>query len=284
MSSKQLTSLFAIAAMASLLQAGPIFAPSYTASTTFTDVLGYTTMTMAFDGTSYWSTSGGSPDGYRLAQYTSGGAIVGTYAPGLDFRSIFTDASGTVYARQYANSTIYTQTSPGAFTPFVTLNGGSLDSQSSVILNTLGTQFIAMSGGSVSRWDLSGNYLGALTLSGFGGTEGNYPQGRGIAAAGNYYLTYDSNNVLSAWDPVTGARVDQTVLTGAGTSFDSLFSLSYANGQVWIADGPGGTWRGYDVGLGGFGAIPEPATVSMIAGGLALLLMRKLRKNTAWNR
>lgn len=256
MSITKLTAAFALSATAVLLQAGPIFAPSYAASTTFTDALGGTTMTVAFDGTNYWSTSGGSASGARLAQYTSGGALVGTYAPGLDFRSVFTDASGNVYARQYANSTIYTQTSPGTFAPFVTLNGGSLDSQSSVILNTLGTQFIAMSGGSVSRWDLSGNYLGALTLSGFGATEGDYPQGRGIAAAGNYYLTYDSNNVLSARDLVTGARVDQTVLTGAGTGFDSLFSLSYANGQVWIVDSPGGTWRGYDVGLGGFGAIP----------------------------
>ena len=36
---------------------------------------------------------------------------------------------------------------------------------------------------------------------------------------------------------------------GAGTSFDSYFSLSYANGMVWIVDTAGGNWRGFDVGL-----------------------------------
>src|SRR5205085_1671739 len=100
------------------------------------------------------------------------------------------------------------------------------------------------------RWDLAGNYLGATSLSGFGTmlNEINYPQERGIAAAGGYYLTY-SDSVLSAWD-ASGNRVGTTVLNGAGNSFDSDFSLSYANGRVFIVDQAGGSWRGYNVGLG----------------------------------
>jgi len=70
----------------------------------------------------------------------------------------------------------------------------------------------------------------------------------GIAAAGGYWLTY-SNRMLSAWD-TDGNRVDTTELLNAGTSFDAHFSFSYANGMVFIVDGPGGSWRGYDVGLG----------------------------------
>ncbi len=279
MSRVRLGAILALAIAPALLPAAPIFNVSYNASSTFADALGDTTMTLAFDGVNYWSTSGGSTAGNRYAQYTAAGALVGTFAPGLDFRSVFTDAAGEVYARQFNNPTIYKQSSPGVFSSFATLTGGSLDEQSSVVLNSDGTEYIAMSGGNVSRWNLDGTFLGSLALVGFGGAENNYPQGRGIIAAGGYYLTYDNAGLLSAWDTGTGARLDQTTLNGAGTSFNSGFSFSFANGQAWVVDDAGGTWRGYDVGLDSEQApVPEPGTVGLLACGLGLLVFRKLRK------
>jgi len=107
-----------------------------------------------------------------------------------------------------------------------------------------------MEGGTVSRWNLAGTFLGTVTLSGFGiAGENSYPQNRGIAAFGSYWFTYNSNTrILSAWD-LSGTRVDTTTLTAAGTSFDSGFSLSYANGKIFVVDSAGATWRGYDVGF-----------------------------------
>jgi hypothetical protein len=244
-----------------------IFAPSYSASVTFADQLDSTSMTLAFDGTSYWSSSGGSSGGVRLAQYDSAGAPVGTYAPGLDFRSVFTSGT-TVYARQYNDNTIFSQTSPGVFAPTGTVLAGPLDDQSSVTLNHLGTGYIAKQSliAGVEKYDLSGNFLGTDPLTGYGSMfgEGVYPQDRGavMAPGAPYYLTY-SNGDLSAWD-LTGTRIDTTTLIGAGTSFDSHFSLSFANGLLWIVDGPGGLWRGYDIGLGAVapgGDVPEPAAI-----------------------
>ena len=252
----------------SVMLAGPVFSSgSYTAGFTFTDALGPggTTMAVAYDGVSYWSASGGSPDGTRYAQYSGAGAVVGTYAPGLDFRSVFTDASGNVYAREYASS-IYLQTSPGVFISDLDLSGGSLDAQSAVVRNPALGEYDAMSSGTVSRWDLSGNYLGAVTLAGFGGAENTYPQSRGLAVASNNWLTYDGAGTLSAWS-FGGARLDTTTLIGAGTSFDSDFSLSYANGMVFIVDEAGGTWSGFDVGLNG-SAVPEPSAFVLIGFGL----------------
>src|SRR5262249_24115077 len=79
--------------------------------------------------------------------------------------------------------------------------------------------------------------------------ENNYPQDRGIAALGNNWLTY-SNGTLSVWDQ-TGNRIGTTTLVGAGTSFDSHFSLSEANDKVFIVTQASGTWDGYAVQLGG---------------------------------
>src|SRR5229473_2911451 len=116
-----------------------IFDDSYAVSFTFMDAssLEQTRITAAYDGINYWSSSGGGTFGLRLAQYDGDtGMLIATYAPGLDFRSIFTDDAGTLYARQYADPTIYKQSAPGSFVSFLRLSGGTLDAQSAVELNS----------------------------------------------------------------------------------------------------------------------------------------------------
>jgi autotransporter-associated beta strand protein len=236
-------------------------AGSYSPAISFTSHDGGDLAGMAFDGTHYWSVSGGFPT--ADAEYTAAGGFIGTFGPGLDFRSDFTDAGGNVYARAFNNPTIYKQTSPGTFTPFVTLSGGSLDAQSSVVLNGAGTEYDAMSGGTVSRWNLAGTFLGTVSLSGFGSLDANenvYPANRGLAAVGNFWLTYD-NGKLSYWN-FSGNRVGTTTLTGAGSSFDSNFSISYANGMVFIGDFGGGTWRGYAVSNNPIGGLTGPTSLA----------------------
>ena len=251
--------------------AGPVFdSASYAADIVFTDVLGSTTMTVAFDGSNYWSASGGSASGDRYAQYDAAGSVVSTYAPGLDFRSVFTDASGNVHARAFSDPTIYSQTSPGVFAPLLSLSGGSLDAQSSVVLDDDGN-FVAMDNGAVDVWDPTGALLSSFTLTGY---TGGYPENRGIAAAGGYLFTYFSG-LLTAWD-YSGNLLDEAVLTDAGSSFDSHFSLSYANDHIFVVDAPGSAWRGYDIGLGV--AVPEPGTLALLGLGLAGLGLVRRRK------
>jgi len=226
---------------------------------TFTDALTASTMPMAFDGTNYWSGSGGSTSGTRLASYSLSGQLVATYSPGLDFRSLTTEPNGTVLARAYDSGVIYVMTSPGVFTSSgVTLTGGSLDPQSSVVLNGTANEFDAVSGGVVSRWSTNGTYLGAVNLIGFGAVPGEQasPQSRGLAALGNLWLTYNGAGVLSLWD-VSGNRVTELALPGAGSSNDSDWSFSFCNGKVFIVDVAGSTWRGFDL----FGG----ATVAVLA-------------------
>jgi hypothetical protein len=237
--------------------AGWSFRTNYFASLTFTDVLSATTLPMAFDGTNYWSCSGGSPSGVRLAQYDTNGVVRNTYSPGLDFRSLFTDATGALYARAYADDTIYRQTAPGVFVPSgVSLPGSTSIDQSAIVLNGTGTEYIGMDNGTVWRWDTEGQFLGTVNLIGFGSVagEGNFPQNRGLGAFGNLWVTYSGAGFLSVWDTF-GHRVATSTLTGAGASFDSDFSLSYCNGKFFVVDIAGGLWRGYDVGNAGRTAV-----------------------------
>lgn len=228
---------------------------NYFASFTFTDAPPAVATGLAFDGAEYWSCSGGSSSGNRLARYDSAGNLITLYAPGLDFRSVFQGNNCAIMARAYNDRTIYVQTSPGVFVNSgVTLTGGTLDSQASVVMNGPRTEFIAMSAGAVSRWDLAGAFLGSVTLNGFGSVPGEATgfAARGIAAFGNYWLTYNAGRILSIWD-TAGNRVISATLSGAGVNpTDSAVSFSFCNGKAFVVDVSNGLWRGYDI-CGGAG-------------------------------
>jgi hypothetical protein len=257
--------VLALVFAASALHAGSVFPDHYNTVFSFADdpSLVGARMTIAWDGTSYWAAGGGGYGGVRESRYNADGSVAANYTPGLDFRAVFSDGEGNVYARAYNDSTIYRQTSPGVFSPIVTLQDGTLDPQGAVVLNGAGTEYIAMSSGTVYRWNLAGVFLNAVTLEGFGslGTESWYPQSRGIAAWGSYWLTY-ADEVLSAWD-ATGRRVDTSFLPSAGTSSDANFSFSVANGMFLVESE--GTWRGYAT------EVPEPAVWMLLLTGLGAL-------------
>ncbi len=217
-----------------------------------TPSLEQTRMSLAWDGASLWTSSGGGSGGIRLVESDAMGAFVGDYAPGLDLRSVFTQGDGTVplYARVLGSPLIRVQMAPGVFVGDVTLVGGMLDSQASVAWHSAENRFIAQNSGTIDRWDPMGNYVDSVVLIGYGiGNESSYPQDRGVAYGAGCYLTID-DGTLSSWDPM-GNRVDSITLNQATPGdFDQNFSVSFAGGRAWHGGNP--DWHGYDV----FGIAP----------------------------
>lgn len=265
-----------LVAAASTAQAAGIFAASYSAVFTFQDANPGFTTGVAYDGTEYYSGSGGS-NFAPYAHYTSTGALIGTTEPTIDQRSIFSNGAGGVFIRAYADRTIYQQVSFGTFTALLTLTGGPLDDQSAVVFDANGTGYVAHADGVISRWNAAGSFIETVNLAGFSGTEALTPNSRSLAVGGDYWLTYDTDTqTLSAWTP-WGARVGTTTLVGAGQSYDSGFGLSFANGMVFIVDFAFETWRGYEVDLPPL-SVPEPGSLTLLAGGAALVAARRRRR------
>ncbi len=263
------------AAVGSLLVVAPAHASctlpssSYTVTKTFVDSpgVGSTSMTIAYDGSNYWTSSGGSSSGTRLGRFTTGGSWVSGYAAGRDFRSVFTKGDGIapIYQREYNDRLIDVMSSPGVFSGSVTLSGGSLDAQSAVVWDDINDQFVAQYNGRVDVWNGSGTWVKSVSLSGYSGAELTYPQNRGVAAVGGCYITY-YGQTISLWNS-SGVREDTATLVGAGTGFDSYFSFSYADGMFWVIDSAYGTWRGYDVGTVGCVDADGDGHSSMVCGG-----------------
>lgn len=230
---------------------------------------------MAFDGTNYWAVGGGSTR-VPMAKFDAAGNFLQLYHPGIDFRSIFTNSSGHVFASGYNSSTVYSMTGDGTFSPLVTLGGGLPFDQSPIVLNGAGNEYLSMADGVVYRWNLDGSFIGTTSLIGFGAADGvgSYSYSDRIASLGSNWVTYsDVNNTLSLWSPTSGARIGSALFTDAVHSSGHSMAVA-ADGRVWLDfsqyDESGSTsYVGYSVGqLDQATVTPEPTSLVLLTTGL----------------
>lgn len=233
-------------------------ASSYTSSMTLVSpIQSYQASSVtAYNGGYIMGTAGGA--GRPLYQYNSSGTYTGTLAGGgLDDRSLFTDTSGTLYARQYADNRIL-KWNGTSFVTQVTLQG-TLGTQAGVYLNSAGTGYIGLDNNTLRTWNLDGTVSNTIPVS---------LSGINVGILGNYLLMF-SSGTLSAYDMNSWTLADQTTLVGAT---DSFFQ-SYSNGYFFAADPANSTrMMAYQVGpASSASAVPEPASWVMMIGGFGMV-------------
>ena len=116
----------------------------------FSDASGITPISGENDGTYIW-TAGGGGSNYPLARYSQAGTLDIVFFPGPDFRSIYTDDAGNLFAKEYGAGDVWSITQAGTGAILFTLN--DLDSQSSAGLNGDDTELYTMSIGQIRRYN-----------------------------------------------------------------------------------------------------------------------------------
>lgn len=242
-----------------------------------------TPMPTAYDGVNYYTAAGGNITSW-LRQYDPiTGDVVSSFQPGIDFRGLFSDASGTIYASSYASNVVYKMDSPGSFSTFLTLDTSTvlIDDQAPVVLSPDGNYFASRISQTINLWSIAdGSYAGSLDLPDYGNVSGEALNSGGtnlsLAAMGSYWLTYvDGTDMVYAWDS-SGNRVGDTQLLGNNNA--TAYGFGYANGYVFTnASDPasGAEYRGFALSST---AAPEPGTLALAGLGLVGLAVKRRRK------
>jgi hypothetical protein len=225
----------------------------------FRDVSGATPISADNDGTWIWTASGGSPDGQRLARYFQDGSPDQSFAPNIDFRSLYVDNSGQLYAKEFGIGAIFSISQTGVPTFLYDLNDP--EAQSAASLNGDDTELYTMSAPTLRRYNAAnGAFIGSVNLSGMAGDELAFPQAWQMETNGAGRILTFANGVVSEWD-LSGTRIGQcTVPVGTPTGFDTNWSFGVGSDDlVYVFNENNAHWEAYDVGIGGPVAV-EPTS------------------------
>ena len=214
----------------------------------FIDHVYYHNMGIAWDGEHYFTISGGNTDNSSLNEYDDAGAAVETYDLGIDGRAILYDSDDEqMYVKTYGtdlNSVdLYLEETDAE------LSGIFKEDQSSVAMSPDGEYLYELHDGEVYVYDASGgDEEASFKLSSYS-KQDEFGYANAIAASDKFLFVWapDSDTDILVYG-LDGKYVTKFALPRSGYGF----SLSWANGMLWIAedadggeDGADGTWYGY---------------------------------------
>lgn len=228
----------------------------------FGDKSGLTPMSADFDGTWIYTVSGGNINGDRLARYFLDGTLDQTFAPGIDFRSIFTDNSGNLFAKEWGTGNVYSMSQDGMPTFLYTLNDPQ--AQSSASFNADDTELYTRDGSTIRRYNSStGMFLGSFELMGLIGDELSTPAAWQMETSRSGRIFTYAAGIVSEWD-TKGNRIGTSniPITGDPSGFDTTFSFAVGgDDNIYLYSESSNTWKVWNIG------IPAPGTLALLAIG-----------------
>lgn len=228
----------------------------------FTNAVGLTPMSADNDGTWIYSVSGGGIEGKRFARYFQNGLLDQTFATGIDFRSIFTDNSGNLFAKEYGTGNIYSLTQNGTPTFLYTLNDPQ--AQSSASFNADDTELYTRDGSTIRRYDSStGLFIGSFELQGLAGDELAFPAFVQMETSRSGRILTYAAGIVSEWDS-QGNRIGTSniPISGDPSGFDTTWSFSVGGDDyIYLYSQASGRWKAWNIG------IPAPGTLALLAIG-----------------
>ncbi len=214
----------------------------------FTDHVYYHNMGITWDGSHYFTVNGGNTGYSKLNEFDDEGGEVETYDLGIDGRAIFYDPDNEqLYVKTYG--TDLTSVDLDLEETDTEHEGMFRGEQSHAAMSPDGLKFYELYNGKVYVYDAStGDEDEIFKLSSYSTTE----------ELGFTYAIAASDKFLFVWAPNSDKEVLVYGLDGKYVTKFELprsgfgFSLSWANGMLWIAedadgssDGSDGTWYGY---------------------------------------
>ncbi len=198
-------------------------------------------MTVTWDGTSYYLSNGGNAGTGQIQQVNTSGTVTQTTPVNLDMRGVFyRPADGKFYAKSLGLDWYEVDPATGALTPLHT--GIFSQSQAKPVMTSDGATILEHVDGTVTQLAFSsGAVTGTLTGFQFGVFPSNYV----ITSDGSHLFTMDELGTVYVYDMLGGPIT--TFTFPVAVVAQSAWSLSFANGLLWISDtGTGtGTLYGY---------------------------------------
>jgi hypothetical protein len=214
----------------------------------FTDHVYYHNMGIAWDGEYYYTVNGGNTSYSELNEYDGSGSFEDGYDVGTDARSILhSTAQEQLYVKPYGTS--LDEVDLDLEETDVDLENTFTGEQSSVAMSPDGEKLYELYGGRVHVYDaVDGKEETSFQLSSYS-TEDGKGYSFAIAASDKFLFVWAPNSDQDVLVyGLDGKYVTKFTLPRSGFGF----SLSWANGMLWIADdadggseGADGTWYGF---------------------------------------
>ncbi len=207
-------------------------------------------MSLTFDGTNYWTITGGYGP-FKVTKYDNAGNSIGQWGIDLDGRSVaYNQGDGKLYVKDYGTNSLYVLGNiSGTDYLYAAVPGFTnkfQDLQSKIAISPDGQYVYDALNGNVRKYELStGNNVENITLEGY---AGGFPEAFQIGTDGTYLFALKNTTVMAY--NMSGSFV-KAIPGLANDLFYTQWSYSNTDNRIWVFDvangEQNGVWKGYNI-------------------------------------